>query len=207
MVDKRGEKMKIENVLKKTARETWHKKQVVFNVNSDTIEVAKLYAEFFIKRYGSEKSGHWKKDERWNTYMGLLGQKIFDIQLQELGVPNDRNDPVIDWRGIKNFDFYIPEIGTVEVKTFNYRHKKVLIKVSEWHSNDYVVVYQFKDSLPKRVNMMGWLTRKQVEKLPISKKGSHFTPIADGYITDFDSLKPAYEFIFKLEKIAKKLAP
>lgn len=198
--------MKIKNILRHTIRETWHKKQVAYEVEPETIKVAQIYAEFFIKRYGSEKSGHWKKGERRNTYIGLLGQKIFDIQMQELTVPNDRNDPVIDWRRIKDFDFYIPEFGTVEVKTFDWWHKKVLIKVSEWHSNDYLIVYQFKDKLPKQVNMMGWLTRKQVKNLPISKKGSHFTPYADAYITDFDSLKPAYEIIFKLEKIAEKLA-
>lgn len=202
------ERFKIENIMKKWKKSTLHEEEAVYEVETEVIKVARLHADFYIQRYKSETSEHWEKDEERKDYMGLLGEKIFDILLQELCIPSDRNDPVIDWRSIKDYDFYISEIGKIEVKTFDYWCRKVLIKKSEWHGSDYVIVFQFQDALPKEVNLKGWLTKEQVESLPISKKGqvwhdgTCYTPIATAYITDFDSLNPSNKFISKLEKVA-----
>lgn len=176
---------------------------LIYNVESELIKWARLHAEFYIQRYEEEPEKHWKKGEKRNTFLGLMGQKIFDVVLQQLGVPKDHNDPVIDWRLEKDYDFKVPDFGTIEVKCFDYWHEKVLIKVSEWHHNDYAVIFKFVDQGPTEVQMRGWLTREQVESLPISRKGqTKYTPLADAYITDFDKLNPSNKFIKMLGEIS-----
>ena len=193
--------MKIENILAKFKEIEKGQKTGVYEVEPELIEVARLHTEFFLRRYKKEPERHWRRGEKRTTFVGLVGQKVFDLMLQQFGVPSDRNDPTIDWRLEKRYDYHIPRLGTVETKTFDYWCGKVLIKVSEWHGNDYCVIFQFKDEKPTEVNMMGWLTKEQVEKLQISKKGeTKYTPYADAYITDFDKLNPSYDFIEKLRQ-------
>lgn len=180
-------------------------KEAVYDVETEVISWAVLHADFYVERYMQTPSGkHWSQREVRNIRIGLLGQKIFDIILQQLAVPKDHNDPVIDWRREKPYDFNIPGLGTVEVKTFDHYCTKVLVKVKEWHGNDYLVVFQLVGKTFSTVHMKGWLTREQVESLRVSRKGEHFTPYADAYITEFDKLKPANQFISMLYRLSLK---
>ena len=172
----------------------------VYEVEKEVLSWAVLHADFYLERYTQDPTKHWRVEETKKVRTGLLGQKIFDVICQQLAVPKDHNDPVIDWRRKKTYDFSIPDFGTVEVKTFEHHCKKVLIKVSEWHGNDYLVVFRLMDTLLSKVCMEGWLTKQQVENLPVSKKGEHVTPYADAYITDFDKLNPASQFIIMLSQ-------
>lgn len=171
----------------------------VYEVEKEVFLWAKMHAEFFLSRYAKGRSKHWSKNERRNIYVGLLGQKVFDVICQQLAVAKDHNDPVVDWRRKKSYDFKIPDLGTVEVKTFDHYCKKILVKASEWHGNDFLVVFRLTAN-PSTMRMEGWLTKEQVEALPISKKGERYTPFAAAYIADFDRLNPASEFISMLQK-------
>jgi len=194
-----GEGVKIKNLLARVRESTWDEEITVYDVEPEVIGWAHLHMYMYLKRYKEGKGKHWTEDEERKTFIGLMGQKIFDIMLQQLAVPKDHNDPVIDWRLEKDYDFKIPELGTVEVKCFDHWCRKVLIKLEEWHGNDFCVIFKFGDEHPSEVHMMGWLTKEQVENLRISKKGEHYTPIADAYITDFDRLNPSNKFIKMLE--------
>jgi hypothetical protein len=178
----------------------------IYEVEPEVIQWAILHADFYLKRYKQHPAEHWTEREKRTTRTGLLGQKIFDVICQQLAVSKDHNDPVIDWRREKHYDFKIPDLGTIEVKSFDHYCRKVLVKVSEWHGDDYLVVFRLMDKTPSMVRMEGWLTKQQVESLPISKTGQKwkdgicYTPYAAAYITDFDKLNPASEFIFKLQR-------
>jgi len=161
--------------------------------------LAKLHADFYLDRYASGRSKHWSTGEKRNVHVGLLGEKVFDVICQQLAVPKDHNDPVIDWRGEKPYDFYIPDFGTVEVKTFEPHCRKVLVKVREWHANDFLVVFHLTAN-PTTIRMEGWLTGKQVEALTVSRKGEQITPYASAYMCDFDSLNPANHFLQMLNR-------
>lgn len=185
----------IRNLLLKVRESTWKEDQVIYDVEPELVEWAKLHAKFYLERYKQERERHWTPQQERTSFVGLIGQKIFDLILLELAVPKDTNDPVLDFRLEKNYDFNIANFGTVEVKCFDYDRRKVLIKRSEWHGNDFLVIFKLQDEEPKTVNMMGFLTRKQVEKLPISERGEAYTPYADAYITDFEKLNPSNKFI------------
>lgn len=178
----------------------------IYIVEKELTELATMQSNWILDRYEKEPQRHWKMDDRHKAFIGLAGQKVFDLILQQYGIPSDRNDPTIDWRKEKDYDFYIPKIGKIEIKTFDYWCLKALIKVFEWHGNDYCVIMQFADRKPTRINIMGWLTKDQVEKLPISKVGQVwddgrcYTPNADAYITDFNKLNKPYDFIQKIMK-------
>jgi len=171
-----------------------------YEVEPELLATAKLYSEFFLDRYSKGRGKHWNKKEERNTYVGLIGQKAFDIICTQLNIPKDSNDPVVDWSAQKPYDFKIPQLGTVEVKCFDHYCKKVLIKVSEWHGNDFLVVFRLADEKPTKLFLEGWLTRNQVESLPISRKGEKYTPYADAYITDFQKLNPSSKFLKLLLK-------
>ena len=181
-------------------------RRLVYQVEPELLKVAKLHSKFFLDRYHEEEGRHWTQQEERNTYVGLVGQKAFDLTLQQFGVPADRNDPTIDWRKKKDYDFKIPQLGTIEVKCFDHWCRKVLIKVAEFHKNDYYVIFQFKDEEPSILYLIGWLTGEQVENLPISKKEeTKYTPYEDAYITDFIDLELPYDFIEKLEQLSETM--
>jgi hypothetical protein len=200
--EKANMKFRLRNLKKLIDSKTWDNERVIYNVEPEAIEIAELYAKFFLNRYHKQSNGHWNRNEKRNTFVGLLCQKIFHIILMELAVPCDCNDPLIDWRKQKHFDFNIANFGSVEVKGYDYQSwiRNLLIKQREWHRNDYVVVFKLKDFKPTKVDMMGFLTKEGVERLRISRRGEPLTPLADAYTTDFGSLKPSYKFISMLRK-------
>jgi hypothetical protein len=173
----------------------------IYNVEQNLIYYARINAQFFIQRYKNEHPDrHWTTNQERNTYVGILGHKAFHLICQQFEVPVDYNDPLIDWRLKKPYDFKLANGKTVEVKCFDYNLNHVLVKTREWHGNDYLVIFKFLDTTPSIVHLKGWLTRKQVEALPISRQGEHLTPYADAYVTDFSNLNPPSQFIETLKQ-------
>lgn len=175
--------------------------QPIYFVEPELLEWAKLHADFYIQRYRQGLGTHWNQEDERTTYVGLLGQKIFDVLLQQLEIFAIHNDPVIDWRRKKQYDHNVHDLGTVEVKTFDHYCKYALVKLSEWHKNDYLVVFKFEDREPTKVTMVGYLTGKEVESLPIARKGQYtFSQLANCYYVKLDDpcIHKASEFIQKL---------
>jgi hypothetical protein len=162
-------------------------------------EWVKLHRDFFLQRYNEGKGKHWKTSEMKNVAIGIAGQKAFDMLLSTMKIPRDSNDPLLDQRLQKDYDFLIPAIGKIEVKTIDHYCRKILVKISEWHGNDYLVAWQFNEEQTK-IKMIGWLTRKQVEAYPITPKGeTKFNPYSDSYIIDTSKLNDSETFIMKLK--------
>jgi hypothetical protein len=170
-------------------------------VEQELIYYARTHAQFFIQRYKTEHpERHWTQNQERNTFVGILGHKIFHLICQQFGVPVDYNDPLLDWRLKKNYDFKLANGKTVEVKCFDQDDATVLIKTKEWHGNDYLVVFKFLDYTPSIVHLKGWLSKEQVESLPISEQGERLTPYAAAYFTNFKDLNHANKFVSILEQ-------
>lgn len=181
-------------------------KNPLYYVESELQRYAQLHTSFFLKRYHAGKGNHYSENEIHNTTLGIVGQKIFELLLQKLEIPYVPNDPVIDQRLSKDYDFKIPFLGKIEVKTYDYNRKKVLVKPSEWHGNDYLIVIQATTENAEKFKMAGWLEGKTVNDTSITRKAeSRFNPYADAKILDIASLNPPRTFMEKLEAVYKQI--
>lgn len=173
-------------------------------VEEEIVKAAKLFEGFLKERYARETGTHWEGDR--SMLVGMVGQTTFQMILQQYCILSDPNEPIIDWRHDKDYDFKVI-LGTIEVKSVDYYCKKVIIKASEWHSNDFLVVLKFSDRKPQKVFVMGWLTSEQVESIPITPKGeSKFTSKAAARVIDLKQLNPFYDLFKRMvSKQAKVL--
>ncbi len=178
----------------------------LYEIESEFQQWVILHADFFLERYEkAHPEKHWKEDERKNIRLGLCGQKAFELLLQLMEIPYVPNDPIIDQRIHKPYDFNIPKAGRVEVKTIAAHCQKVLVKLSEWHGNDYCVAWQMnKDETT--LTMIGWLTKQQVEAYTVTPQGeTKFNPYSDSYIIDISELNPTENFIQILKEAKPKI--
>jgi len=189
---------KLENLKKLFKKET-----CTYEIEEPALfDIVHLYTKFFLKRYAEGKGEHWDKNDFNNVFNGMLGQKAFEIMLQQFNIAYIPNDPTIDWRGKMDFDFFIPKLGTIEVKTFHHRCYYTLVKKSEWHDNDFLVVFQTIKERPA-LKLMGWLYGSEVPKLKFAEKGQYkFSQEHSCYYTTFDKLRPASEFIKMLLQLS-----
>jgi len=169
-----------------------------------------LHAQFFLERYAEGKGAHWKENERENTRIGLCGQLAFSLLLEALEVPNVENSPVIDQRLKKDYDFKVPTLGKIEVKTYKHYCKKVLINTDEWHGNEYLVVWKFREDTTNEeygsLQMVGWLTKEEVEATPTIPQGkTKYNPYSNAKIIDMSELRNPKAFITKLQEAKNSL--
>jgi hypothetical protein len=159
-------KTPIKNITKMISNEGWRQKNPTFEVEPEIVSWAKLHAEFFLKRWKKGAQMHWTTNENRSNFIGLLGQKCFELTLQQLEIPYVPNDPVMDWRKTKDYDFRIPRVGKIEVKTIDYppNHVRLIAKCAEWHDNDYVFALKLGDETPTKAYFMGYATNKEVLK-------------------------------------------
>ena len=176
----------------------------IYNIEREFSQWIILHAEFFLKRYAQGKGKHWIEKERANTRLGLCGELAFKLLLEFLEVPSVHNSPVIDQRLTKDYDFKIPTLGKIEIKTFKAYCRKVLVKVSEWHGNEYLVAWRLNEPPEQQfgnLQMLGWLTKEDIENTPTTPKGAtKFNPYSDVKMIDMSKLRPNKTFITKLLK-------
>jgi hypothetical protein len=178
----------------------------IYEIDKEFQQWVILHADFILARYEQNPLNHFKSiNERENARLGMCGQKAFELLLQLLELPYVPNDPIIDQRLHKDYDFIVPTLGKIEVKTEKHYAEKVLVKLSEWHHDNYLVAWQM-NKTQDRLRMIGWLTREEVEAHPITPKGkTKFNPQADDYIIDISELNPSHTFIAKLKKAKAEL--
>ena len=165
----------------------------------------KLHASFFLQRYKAGKGRHWTKNEIRTTNIGMAGHRAFQKLLDKMEVAYIPNDPMLDERQEKDYDFLIPQLGKIEVKTVDHYCKKVLIKTIEWHGNDFLIVWQI-DKTEQHVKMKGWLTKQQVQVYPNTLKGeTKYNPYSTAKIIDLSDLNNSETFITKLRQAKAKM--
>lgn len=183
------------------SKESIEKGTPIYTIEREFMAWVCLHADFFLQRYREGIGEHWTENEIANVRLGLCGQKAFELMLQLMEIPYVPNDPIIDQRLTKNYDFLIPKLGKIEVKCYKHYCKKVLIKPNEWHSNDYLVVWKFRSNQQDSLQMVGWQTKNEVELTPTTKKGATiYNPHSDAIIIDMSELRHPEEFITKLRQ-------
>jgi len=146
----------------------------------DIPPIALAKARIQVERYMHSKvSENWHDDEEleMNVY-GMLAEFAIADLLYELGIASLYNDVIFqDLVGKKPFDFWIPGVGTLEVKAVlpGERRFRFLIKKDKWSGSDYAVCVKFESET--RCRIIGYLTREEVEGLPLLKFGKE----ADAY--------------------------
>lgn len=157
-------------------------------------------ASVLLSRYTQKRNIHWNKNEKKNALMGMAGQTAFQKVLEYLKIPYEMDNPIATTR--KPYDFKI-SLGTIEVKTVNHYSRKVIIKISEWHGNDYLIVWQVTEN---GIRLIGWLTQQEVEAYPIRKKRTtKYNPYSTSYIIDLSDLSNSKTFITKLKETKAKM--
>jgi hypothetical protein len=188
--------MPIENNLKLLRDTSWREQNPIFDVESDVVEWAKWQTEIWLKRWENGTQPSWLENRPRNNYVGLIGQKCFEIVLQQLDVPYVPNDATIDWRGKKDYDFKIPNVGTIEVKSVDSStsHKRVLVKCAEWHNSDYVLAVKLNDETPSLLQFVGFATKEEVQKTFTYAEGCFPCFDAPCWWEFLEKLHPATEF-------------
>jgi len=173
----------------------------VFDVNPEILEWAKLHADIWLQRWRKGTQAHWTANEESTNRLGLIGHKAFEITLQQLEVPYVHNDPAIDWRGKKSYDFKIPCLGTVEIKTVDYKsnQQRLLIKKTEWHNSDYVLAIKLSDKTPTVLRFVGYATMEDVENFNVAD-GKSPCPNAPCLWEFLEDIRPANEFFDMLKQ-------
>jgi hypothetical protein len=197
--------MPIENPMLLVKDAEWRNQNPTFTIDPEILKWARLHADIWLKRWKEGSAAHWTTNEERSNYIGLIGQKCFEIALQQLEVPYVHNDPAIDWRGKKSYDFRIPNVGTVEIKTVDYRsnQKRLIIKCSEWHNSDFVLGIKLTDELPTALQFIGYAANKDVKGFCHAEKvfPCFESPCYWSFLTD---LKPASEFFALLTEQTQK---
>lgn len=174
-------------------------------IETEFEEWCKLHTTFFLQRYKEGKGKHWTNNEIRTTNIGMAGHRAFQKLLDKMEVAYVPNDPMLDERQEKNYDFLIPQLGKTEVKTVDHYCEKVLIKTSEWHGNAFLVVWQI-DQTEQHLKMKGWLTKDQVEAYPDILKGkTKYNPYSTAKIIDLSDLNNSETFLTKLTEAKAKM--
>jgi len=156
--------MPIKNITELIANSEWRKANPTFEVESNIVKWANFQAKIWLEPLKYSAHTHWTEEEERNNYFGLLGEKCFELTLIQMDIPHIYNEPLIEWSPKKPYDFKIPKIETIQVKTVDYpeNDRRVLVKCEEYHNEDYVLALKLLDAKPEKIKFMGYATRKEV---------------------------------------------
>jgi len=203
-------------------------------IEPETREIGRKYGEFYIERYENEGKKLKKNDPEKFNYLVQIGrynpdgslpenrrqhqfrmgitQKAFEIALQQLQIPYIHNDPTIDWRAKFLYDFSIPSVEKIDIKSATLDNPNVNINCREFESEkpDIVVAYQILN--PKWLKLVGFMYNSEIKQ---------YETLGRGYrkywripIEDFERKHNAESLLdilskakHKIEKISEPLEP
>jgi hypothetical protein len=196
--------MTIENILAMIRSEELRKEHPTFDVDTEILQWATLHAEIWLKRWEEGTQQHWEQNERRNNYIGLIAHKCFELALQQMEIPYVHNDPAIDWRGKKNYDFRIPHVGTIEIKATDYPANctRMLIKCAEWHNSNHAFAIKLLDEKPTKARFIGYATNEEVKKFNYAEN-EWPCKLKPCYWEFLENLHPASEFLHMLRQKTK----
>jgi hypothetical protein len=179
----------------------------LLEIEDDLADVYRAIAELLVKRYGKKRRSNFiGSRDLEDKQIGVVGQFMFQSLLNQLRIPHISDNPVFVFREHRIlWDFLVPNLGSIEVKTFRPTDHYFMVKKNLWLSEvegrdepDYVVALRLLSSYTAKPE--GWLFGSEVSKLPVSEKGGKLTPFCDAYFCRFEELRPFPEFLARLKK-------
>jgi len=168
-------------------------------IDPDFVKLAEFYYDVVSKRVET------RTGDKLATVDGWLAQICFQALLIERKIPFIPHVPLyspLDPIYGEPYDFLIPHVGKVEVKgTARYpNYKRFMVNCREWKRLpcDYGVGVKVHSDTSAVI--AGWLTRKQIEALPVENYGS-----GDCYTCPLNELRTMPSFIALLEDAKRKL--
>jgi len=138
------------------------------------------------------ESKHWRKNERRNMILGWLGERVFNMVLDQLQIPHVWHHPFIQNELVKGkkptgADFTVYG-ETVDVKTSARKEKPIafFVNYERWleHQSDILVFIYFSPDL-KKCWIAGWLPSSEIKNFTVKK-----LPFSPGYEIPKIRLKP-----------------
>lgn len=180
-------------------------------IEPDLAGIHKAHAELLTKRYArSKRTNFISSKDLEDKRIGVIGQLMFESILCHLRVPHIPDNLAFEFKAHRVlWDFFIPNFGSVEVKTFRNSDRYFMVKKELWLREiedkgppDYVIALRLLNETEGKIE--GWLYGYEVEKLPISEKGSKLTPYEPTYYCKFEKLHPFNELLPKLKACSIK---
>ncbi len=175
----------------------------VYKIDKEILLMAKKDTDLLMQRYKDEAiSRDWKPNQKETMFFGLLGEQIFKATLYELKIDYQYAEPMYPHELRRPHDFECKG-KTIQVKTTQptERYKNLTIKVAEWTASDITVSIKLIDKELTKAYIIGFLTKEEVEKLPIANNEypCFYAPCYYSPLTEVTERHPAYE-LFKILK-------
>ena len=172
----------------------------IYYIEDDIVRQAEFYTDIYLEGYKRIRRLHWRHNERDNIKRGLMAQLIFEEILRQYEIPYIPDRPILDNFKLrkKRYDFNVPGIGTIEIKSVREGRKYILVKKREWTDADYLVGIMIADDF-STARMLGYLHGGDVEKMP---DGGRLCPYAPCWKIDVFRLRDWKELLEKLRKIS-----
>jgi len=171
-----------------TKERTWELKNLTLQIISETLEepVLRVLIEHEVIELASFIHELTKKRSRKNIEgrlgkSGWLGQELFNGILLQNKISNLYANPIYEDQEVfrkisdKHFDFFIPTLGYLSVKTVpeGARKTRFMANVDQWRDevHDYAVAIKIESLEDSKAWLYGWLYESEVESLPIHDFG------------------------------------
>lgn len=166
--------------------------------NSLIAEIEAVYNEVKKTFNKYPESKHWKKKEKQNMILGWLGEKVFDMVLNQFKTPHVWHHPLIQNEMVEKRERLGPDFTvcgeTVDVKVSSQKTKPEFYYVNfeRWQKGkaDILVFMRFSSNL-KRAWLSGWLPGSLLESFPVKS-----LPYALAYEVNASQLSP-FNQLFK----------
>jgi len=175
----------------------------VYEIDKEILLMAKKDTELLMQRYKDEEiQRDWKPEQPETMFYGLLGEQIFKATLYELKIDYQYAEPMYPHELRRPHDFECSG-KTIQVKTIQptKRYKNLTIKLDEWTGSDITVAIKLIDKKLTKAHIIGFLTKEEVENLPISRYEypCFYDPCYYCLLTEVTEKHPSYE-LFKILK-------
>ena len=152
-------------------------RELEYEIEDSTLEEAKAITKRLLKKFQKyPRSEHWNEDEESNILLGLLGEKVFDMTLNQFKIPHVWNHPIIQDAAIRDRKPSEPDftVGSdkVDVKTTSSKTRPEAYFINkkrfEEHYADIYIFIRFNEKL-SRAWISGWLSRSQVSEKKVKR--------------------------------------
>lgn len=172
----------------------------IYYIEDDIVRQAEFYTDIYLEGYKRIRRLHWRHNERDNIKRGLMAQLIFEEILRQYEVPYIPDRPILDNFKLrkKKYDFRIPGLGTIEIKSVKEGKKYILVKKREWTDANILIGIMISGDY-KTARMLGYIDGEKIRSMP---DGGRLCPYAPCWKINIDKLDDWNILLEKLRHIS-----